>query len=434
LRINDAICFSARIRVAVLACGVAAVALAATGALAQSKTAVRITLDDAIQMALQHNHNLQAARTTIEQSQDLEITANLRPNPSIFADWDYLPLFAPSAQNATYLHDQTEADLGLSYLIERGKKRERRYEAAKDATAVTRSQVADNERTLAYQVATLFVNAELAESTIELAQADLRSYQQTVDVGKTQFESGAISQNDDLKIELQLLQFESDLEQAQLARTQALSDLRQLLGYESVPEDYDVAASFDYVPMHASLDELRMQALQNRPDLHAAEQSVTAANSSYLLAKADGVQDLTVTGNYTHVNGINGASFYASIPLPIFNRNQGEIAHTRSAITQMQELQAFTNGQVLTDVRDAYEAVRSNDKVVTLYRTRYLDVASKDRDIADFAYHQGAIALIDFLDAERSYRATELSYRQALASYLLALEQLKEATGTRTLP
>jgi outer membrane protein, heavy metal efflux system len=417
--------------------------LASTASGQATSGPVRITLDEAIQMALQHNHNILAARTTITQSEAQEVTANLRPNPVLFSDWDYLPWSSPANQNpelyggestGTYLKNNTEGDIGLSYLIERGGKRQRRYQAAKDATAVTRSTVADNERTLTFQVATLFTNIQQAESTIELAQQDLRSFQQTVEIGETQFKAGAISEDNYLKIELQLLQFETDLQQAQLARTQGLSDLRQLLGYESVAADYDVADTFDYVPLNGNLEDLQMKALQNRPDFRAAQQSVTAANSSYLLAKADGVQDLTVQGNYSHVNGISAFSVLASIPLPIHNRNQGEIARTRSVITQTQEQQAYTNGQVLTDVKDAYEGLKSNDRIVLLYRDRYREVAKRDRDIADYAYHRGAISLLDFLDAERSYRSTELSYRQTLASYLLALEQLREAVGTRSLP
>ena len=407
------------------------------------KGPVRITLDEAMQMAIQHNHNMIAARTAIDQSLALEMTANMRPNPTIFADWEYLPLGSPARQNpdlypgvstSDYLRNNTEGDIGLSYLIERGKKRERRYQTAKDVTAQTRSLVADNERALTYQVATLFVDVQLAESTIDLAQQDLKSFQKTVDIAEFQFKSGGISESNYLMIEVQLLQFETDLESAQLAREQGLSDLRQLLGYESVSADYDVVDAFDYIPVKANLDDLKMQALQNRPDLRAAVQGVTAANSGYLLAKADGVQDVTVQGNYSHVNGINAATLYASIPLPIFNRNQGEIARTLSVITQMQEQQKFTSGQVLTDVKDAYEGLKSNDRVVLLYRDKYRDIAKKSRDIADYAYHAGGLALLDFLDAERSYRAAELAYRQALASYLLALEQLREAVGARSLP
>jgi cobalt-zinc-cadmium efflux system outer membrane protein len=414
---------------------------------AQAPGPVRITLDEAIQMALQHNHNMLAARTTIQQSQAEEITANLRPNPTLFADWEYLPLpifGSPSHQNPTlyppgeplsqYLHDNTEADLGLSYLIERGKKRQHRLQAAKDITAQTISLVADNERGLTFAVATLFVNVQLAESTLELAEKDLKSFQSTVDISQNSYRAGAISEDDYLKIKLQLLYFETDLEQAQLARVQALSDLRQLLGYESVSADYDVAGPFDYQPLKGNVDDFQLKALQNRPDLRAAQQGVTAANSQYQLQRAIGKQDVTVQGSYSHVNGINAANLLGSIPLPIFNRNQGEIARARFAITQAEEQEKATNGQALTDVRDAYEGLRSNDKVVTLYRSGYLDVAQKDRDISEYAYRRGAASLLDFLDAERSYRATQLAYRQALASYLLALEQLREAVGVRNLP
>ena len=409
---------------------------------AQTQGPVRITLDEALQLALQHNHNLLAARTTIQQSEAAETTANLRPNPSLFADWEYLPLGSPARQNPSvyggqtigdYLHNNTEGDIGLSYLMERGKKRQHRLQAAKDVTAQTRSLVTDNERSLTFSVASLFVNVQLAESTLELAQQDLESFQKTVDLGEKRYKAGAISEDDYLKIKLQLLQFETDLQQAQLARVQALSDLRQLLGYESVAPDYDVAGPFDYQPVKGNVEDFQLKALQNRPDLRAAQQRVTAARSQYELQRAIGKPDVTVQANYSHVNAINAATIYSSIPLPIFNRNQGEIARARYAVTQADEQEKATNGQVLTDVRDAYDGLRTNDKVVTLYRSGYLEVAQKDRDISQYAYQRGAASLLDFLDAERSYRATQLAYRQALASYLLALEQLREAVGVRDL-
>jgi outer membrane protein, heavy metal efflux system len=413
----------------------AMLACVVTGAaFGQSSGPTSVILDEAIQMALQHNHNLLAARTTIQQSEAEEVTANLRPNPSLFADWEYLPFFSPSNWNSTYLHDSTEADLGLTYLLERGKKRQHRLQAARDITAQTRSQVADSERSLTFSVASLFVGVQLAESTLELAEQDLKSFQQSVDLGELRYNKGAISEDDYLKIKLQLLQFETDEQQAQLAKVQALSDLRQLLGYESVAPDYDVAGPFDYQPLKGNLEDFQLKALQNRPDLRAAQQGVTAATSQYDLQKSIGKPDVTVQGNYSHVNGTNTATIYGSIPLPIFNRNQGEVARARFAITQAQEQEKATNGQALTDVRDAYEGLRVSDRVVQLYRSGYLDVAQKDRDIAEYAYQRGAVSLLDFLDAERGYRATQLAYRQALASYLLALEQLRQAVGTRTLP
>jgi cobalt-zinc-cadmium efflux system outer membrane protein len=255
-----------------------------------------------------------------------------------------------------------------------------------------------------------------------------------VDVSEMRYKKGAISEDDYLKIDLQLLQFQNDLSQAQLAKVQALSDLRQLLGYESVSETYEVAGTFDYNPLQVNLLDLQAKALQERPDLRAAQQGVTAANSQYALAKANGKRDVTAQVNYTHVNGINTASFFGSIQLPLFDRNQGEIARTQFAIAQSQNQEKAADGQVMTDVRDAYENLQTTDHIVQLYRSGYLARAQKDRDISEYAYQRGAVSLIDFLDAERSYRATQLAYRQALAAWLLAVEQLRQAVGTRSLP
>ena len=396
---------------------------------------VRITLDEAIQLALRHNHTLQAARTNIQQNQAAEITANLRPNPTLFTDWEYLPVFSrPQGQTVSeYLQGSTEGDIGLSYLIERGNKRARRLEAARSTTAVTRSQVADNERGTAFQVGSFFINAQLAESTLDLAQKDLKGFQDTVDLGELRFKDGAISENDYLKIKLQLLQFQTDVQQSLLARAQALSDLRQQLGYDSVPAEYDVVGEFEYRPLVVTLAELQAKALQNRPDLRAAVLGITAANSQYSLAKANGKQDPTISANYSHVNGINTATWSFSIPLAIFDRNQGNIAQTRIGIRQAEEQQKAANGQVLTDVKDAYEGLQESARIAQLFRSSYLDVAEKSRDISEYAYRRGALALLDFLDAERSYRATQLAYRQVVAAYLTALEQLRQAVGTRDL-
>ena len=171
-----------------------------------------------------------------------------------------------------------------------------------------------------------------------------------------------------------------------------------------------------------------------RPDLQAARLGVNAANSQHELQKAIGKRDVTGQVNYTHIGYLNDVSLFGSMQLPIFDRNQGEIARSAFAITQAQEQQMVASGQVLTDVRDAFEGLRSNDQIVTLYRSGYLSQAQESRDITEYAYRHGAASLLDFLDAERSFRATQLGYRQSLASYLTALEQLREAVGTRSLP
>jgi outer membrane protein, heavy metal efflux system len=395
---------------------------------------MRVTLDLAVELALKHNHSLQAARTMILQNQAQEITANLRPNPTINWDTQFLPLFQPNDFTVDYLNNAAQFDFGLGYTFERGKKRQRRFQAAKDQTAVTTAQVSDNERALTFNVTSQFIAALLAQSNVELAETNLKSFQQSVDISEEKFKSGAMSEGDLLKIKLQMLQFQMDVSNARVARVQALASLRQLLGYETVPENYSVDGQLEYQKVTAGEDDLKALALRQRPDLRAAQLGVTAAQSQLELAKANGKHDLNTTFNYTHVGAVNSGAFFFNIQLPIFDRNQGEIKRTQYAITQSQELSSEQFSIVLTDVANAYESFRTNDEIVQLYQSGYIKQAEDSRDISQYAYQRGAASLLDYLDAERSYRATELAYRQSLASYMSSLEQLRQAVGTRSLP
>ncbi|HKD49832.1 MAG TPA: TolC family protein [Candidatus Acidoferrum sp.] len=394
----------------------------------------RISIDEALRLAVQHNHALQAARSTVLQNQALETTANLRPNPTLSWDAQFLPIFEPSKFSADYLDSQAQFDLGFGYTFEIGGKRQHRLRAARDVTEATRSTVADNERQLTFNVGQQFVAAILAQSQIDFTAQDLDSFQKTVDISETQYKAGAISEGDLLKIKLQMLQFQNDVLSAKLAKIQALSALRQLLGFESVPDDYDVDGKLEYAVVHAGLDDLKALALRTRPDLRAAEQNVTAAQSAEQLAFVDRKRDLTTTFNYSHVASTNTGAFFFNIQLPFFDRNQGEIARTRHVITQNQQLAAETSQQVLTDVVNAYQSLRTSEQIVQLYEGGYVDQAAKSRDISEYAYKRGAASLLDFLDAERTYRSNQLAYRQALATYMTALEQMRQATGTRNLP
>jgi cobalt-zinc-cadmium efflux system outer membrane protein len=393
-----------------------------------------ITLDQAIDLALAHNHALKATRTLIFQNQAQEITANLRPNPTLGGDTQFVPFFSPQDFSGDNLNNVQQFDIGIGYLFERGHKRQRRLQAARDQTAVTRAQVTDAERTLAFNVGQQFVSVLLAESTLLFALQDLKGFQQTVDISEIQLKAGYIGEGDYLKIKLQLLQFQTDVSSARLAKIQALVGLREFLGYNAVPADFDVIGDLAYLPLKANLEDLQAKALRERPDFRAAELGMTSAQSQILLAKANAKVDVNGTYDFTHVAGENTASIFVNFELPIFNRNQGEIARTGYALTQAQEQQQAASDTVLSDVANAYEAVKSNDEVVQLYTSGYLKQAQDSRDISEYAYKRGAASLLDFLDAERSYRSVQLAYRQALGAYMTALEQLKEAVGTRNLP
>src|SRR5271155_2983185 len=244
----------------------------------------RITLDQAIDLALAHNHSIKATRTLILQNQAQEITANLRPNPIFGADSQFIPFFSPQDFSGENLDQIQQFDIGIGYLFERGHKRQRRLQAARDQTDVTRAQVTDAERTLAFNVGQQFVSVLLAESTLQFALQNLQSFQETVDISEAQFKAGYIGEGDYLKIKLQLLQFQTDVSSARLARVQALVSLRELLGYNAVPANYDVIGDLAYQPLKTTLEDLQMKAADIRPDLRAAKFGVTAAQSQILLA------------------------------------------------------------------------------------------------------------------------------------------------------
>ena len=411
----------------------ATLALLLTG-VATGQNTTRITLEDAIHLALEHNHALKAARTQILQNQAQEITANLRPNPTLSADSQFLPFFSPQDFSGQNLDQTQQFDVGIGYLFERGRKRQRRLQAARDQTAATRAQIADAERTLEFNVGQQFIGVLLAESTLDFAIRNLKDFQQTVDIGEAQLKAGAIGEGDYLKIKLQMLQFETDVSSARLARVQASVALREALGFNAVPEDYEVVGDLAYEPLKARLEDLQVKALKERPDFRASDLGIVAAQSQILLAKANAKVDINATYALSHVAGSTSTSLYTSFELPFFNRNQGEIARTGYALTQAQEQQQATSDTVLGDVENAYATLRSNEEVVQLYTSGYLKQAQESRDISEYAYKRGAASLLDFLDAERSNRAVQLAYRQALASYMTALEQLKQAVGTRSLP
>jgi cobalt-zinc-cadmium efflux system outer membrane protein len=394
----------------------------------------QITLDDAIKLALAHNPTLKASRSQIPQSKAEEITANLRPNPVLSWDSQFIPIFNPGQISADYFNNQAQFDLGVGYLLERGKKRQHRLQAAKDQTAVTEAQVNDAERVLIFNVAQQYISVLLAESNLAFANDALKSYQQTVNISEQRYKSGDISEDDFLKIKIQLLQFQTDVSAAVLARNQALATLRQNIGYDAVARDFDVDGQLEYQPMTLSLDDLKASALRSRPDVVAAQKGIALAQSQYGLQKANGKRDLSTSFNYSHVAGLNTGAFFFNMQIPIFDRNQGEIKRSQYAIVQSQDSSRAAEETALTDVTNAYEAVRNADDVVKLYTSGYLDQAKESRDISEYAYRSGAASLLDLLDAERSYRGTELAYRQSLATYMIAVEQLRQAVGVRNLP
>jgi len=423
LKQQSSLCGASLLLGAVVFAGVAA---------AQSNPAqpdVRITLDQAEQMALAHNRALRADLMLISESKASEITAGLRPNPVFDTDAQFIPFFSPSNLNSDYMDNSAQFDAGLSYKFELYGKRKARIRSARAATLVTSSLVDNDERQLRYDVAAQFINVLYAESKLRFAQQDLATFDKSLAISQKQYQAGSISHGNLLKLQLQRLLFQTDLTSAQVAVIQAKNNLRQLVGFDSVPQNFDVIGRLEAPQPKLGLMDLEADALKMRPDLQAARQLIVQAQSEYHLARTYAHPDLGTTVDYTHLAGNNDLSAFATIGIPIFNRNQGNIAKTSAQITQAQEQERAAEQLVLTQVRSAYARQQSALQVVGLYDSGYLKEAQQSLSISQYAYLRGDTSLLNFLDAERSYRTVELNYRRALARAMLSEQRVEEAIG-----
>ena len=391
-------------------------------------------MDDAVRIAFEHNQSLRAQRLGIDQNRAQEITAALKPNPTFTTLVDTVPLFSPQLiRFNTQIYSEA-----LSYTYERGGKRDRRLSVAKDNTDITAKGVSDNERQLRFQVVQAYINVVLGKSVLQFAQEDLANFSNVVDRNRDRVKAGDLPEGDFLKISLQKLQFEQDVSTAQLNLVQARASLRQLLGFESVTDDFDVSGALEHRKQTLTLADLEKQALAARPDLQASQAGVKLANDSVSLAFANRARDWTWGSDYTFQSiGPNGpgnaVGFSLSFDLPIHDRNQGEIARSQAAARQAAETQSSTEIAVRTDVVNAYYGLQTNDQIVSLYEGGYLDQATQSRDVSTYAFARGAATILDVLEAERSYRATQLGYRQAMAAFMLAAQQVNQAVGVQVI-
>jgi len=402
--------------------------LLAFPALAQEKL---ISKEDAVRIALAYNQSLRANRFNIDQSKANEVTAGLKPNPSLSLSFDALPILAPQ----TIRFDTQIYSAGLNYTVERGGKREKRVVVAKDNTQMATQTVTDNERTLKFQVVQAFINVLLAKSVLLLAKDDLANFSQEVELNHARLVAGDLAEGDYLKLSIQKLQFEQDVSAAVLGLVQARVTLRQLLGYQSVTDDFDVKGTLVHTKPSLTMADLEKKALESRPDLQAARTGVTLANDTVSLAFGNRARDWSWGGDYSFQSpGQAGLGLSFGVDLPIHDRNQGEIARSQAAVRQSIETEASTKVGVQADVVNAFYGLQSNEEIVNLYESGYLKQASDSRDISTYAFQRGAATILDVLDAERSYRATQLAYRQALAAQMIAMEQVNEAAGAQVIP
>jgi len=382
----------------------------------------------AVALALRKNPTLLAAQRNLESTRAEEITAGLRQNPvfTLSGSDITLPANNPASPYA-YTAD-------VSRLFERGQKRRWRLDNARATTQVTESQYRDLERQTILAVENAFTNLLLAEAALKLADTNLTSYRKTVDLTQVRLKAGAISQTDFDRIDLQLASFESDDENAQVNLVQSSDQLQQLLGFESPNRNFAIIGTLNPPQLSLSLPDLEQKALAARPDYRAAQQSIQAADANVKLADANGTTDPTLDGGYTRSGTYNSASFYFSIPLRIFDRNQGEKQAARF-IAQADRFSAIAaRSQVLSDVDQAWAAYLAAQRLAQRYNTHYVQEAGNILNNLGFGYRHGSYTLLDYLDALHDDRQTNLDALNANAQVWLSLHQLSDATATEILP
>jgi outer membrane protein, heavy metal efflux system len=379
------------------------------------------------------NTSLLAAKLNIDELKAQEITAHLRPNPDFTLTADGTQI-SPS-HGVWQPFAGTFVSPGVSYLFERRNKRGLRFEAAKEGTAIGAAQSDDTERTLLFNLRSAFVGILQAKAVVRVSEDNLTYYDRFLKISRDRYEAGDIAQIDLDRLELQRLQYESDLQNALVNLRTTKINLLALLDDRRPVDSFDVEGAFDFKEDLLSLDDYRKNALDVRPDLRAAVLTVKQAQTNYELAEANGSVDPTISVWFTHNGSFNnpdalntlGAS--VSIPLRIFDRNQGEKLRTKIDIDRSEKLRQGTETQVFSDVDSAYATVAANIALLKPYKQKYLAQALRVRDTVQFSYQHGGAALIDFLNAENDYRAVQLSYVNLIGAYLTAAAQLNQAVG-----
>jgi cobalt-zinc-cadmium efflux system outer membrane protein len=383
----------------------------------------------------QNNPTLRAAQIGIDESRAQEITAYLRPNPELTGAFDQMNFFStqppPNGGPAIYSpFAYAFPSAAISYLHERQHKRELRQQSAQQGTAITISQYADQERNLLFNLRAAFVQTLQEKAILDLTRESLTFYNRLLDVSNERLKAGDIARVDFQRLELQRVQFETDVQTALVSLRTAKIQLLMLLNERTPVEQFDVTGPFDFTTDIRPLEEFRNVALENRPDLKAAMQSVDKAQTDHKLAMANGSVDPTFGADFARnppipvYIGVN-----VTIPLRIFDKNQGEKLRTEQDITRNERLRDAATAQVFSDVDSAYATMANNLTLLRPYKETYLRDATEVRDTMSFAYTRGGASLLDFLQAQQDYRSTQLNYLNLVGAYLTAAAQLNLSVG-----
>jgi cobalt-zinc-cadmium efflux system outer membrane protein len=379
----------------------------------------RLTLDEAIAMAIRENATLRAKELEFRSVQANEITAALRPNPTASYNADQLGGTTAEPQHT----------VAIGQLIETGGKRQRRIESARATSRVTGFELADVRRQIVYQVRKAFTDIQIGQASLVLADQNLKSLDDVERIQRFRAERGDISELELLRIQIQRFAFERDAADARQAVAAARVALRGVLGPARVADDVEITGDLGFREVRPTRAELEQAALANRPDVRAAEAARGRARANFDLARANASWDFSPQVSYQRIGNDNTIGFGIAVPLRIFDRNQGEIARTRAEMDRADAARDAAVIQAVTEVNAVLTTLAAQADKLRMLREVYLPKAQQARDTVEFAYRRGGLSLLDFLDAQRTYRETALEQLRALGTYVTAVDQLEAAVG-----
>ena len=388
---------------------------------------VPITMQQAVELARAKNPTLLSARQNLLSVKAQEIQAGVRQNPNLIATGSDVTQNAQAANPYYY-------SVGVSRLFERGEKRRWRLDIARSTTVQTDAQYHAQEQQTILAVRQAFTNFVIAKAAKKLADDNLNDFKHELDIGQERLKAGDLARLDFERLDLQLAQFESDESNAVTNAQQASVQLQVLLGYDMPRQDFDIVG--DVVPpvVSGTMQDLEQKALVARPDYHAAHLGVAVADANVKLAYANGTADPTLEADYDRNGNDNSAAFSLSIPLRLFDRNQGNKETSKYVAQASRFTELAARNQVIGDVDQAWIEYANAKVLSDRYNGHYLDEAKDVLDISRFSYEHGGLALIDYLDALRQSRSVTSDALNAYAQTWMAIHQLSFASATEVIP
>jgi outer membrane protein, heavy metal efflux system len=399
--------------------------------MAQSSTP--ITLDEAVREAIAGNRDLAAARLDISVAEARQITARLRPNPVVTFTGDHLDLLG-TGYNSINSAGPNEFSNRIDFILERGGKRAARMDVAALGKSVAELGVEEAIRRLMFEVESAFVDVQLAKENLGLSQDNLRSLNGIVSVNTERVRTGDLAAVELGRSQVAAMQSQTAVRQAELQLLQARNRLRLLLGRPELLNDFDVAGAIRRDDRRIELEDIRARAFTRRPDLLEARRVVARNQADMKLQLAQGKIDYTTGVEYRRQQAASGTGnslgFFFSMPLPVFNRNQGEIARAdreiAQAAAQLRALEARLNGEIT----GAWQQYSTSRGLLEDIEQRMLSKARDVRQATEYSYRRGEASLVEFLDAQRAFNDVMQNYNEARANYARSLYYIDSVTAS----